>query len=327
MACLGPATVTNESQTQVNECALAALARPDTGRSAIRNCIRSPCTRNSVGLARRLQFGSACCATIAYLRRRECGRCSFPRYCWRLFLSVVVWFGRTSWWWTMPTPPYKSLAAGRQTARALGFYGGDYLFRIPGDGTSRVTWPFPSTGGPGLYAVFARWSSGQNRTTAASYVITSSTGAATVRVNQRIAAQWHSLGTYTFAPNRGLGVTLSDRADGVVVADAILWVGPIGAADASIGPEAVASARDLQRSVDAGDEPWRLDPLEAARADGVGLGLAASDSFQLVSVKAGVARVRAQDGSVSYDIRVVQPARLGPTGIWAVERVSRTPAP
>ena len=209
-----------------------------------------------------------------------------------------------------------------------GFYGGDYLFRIPGDGTSRVTWPFPSTGGPGLYAMFARWSSGHNRTTAASYVIASSTGAATVRVNQRIdGAQWNSLGTYTFAPNRGQGVTLSDRADGVVVADAMLWVGPIVAADASIGPAAVASARDLQRSVDAGDEPWRLDPLEAARADGVGLGLAASDSFQLVSAKDGVARVRAQDGSVSYDIRVVQPARLGPTGIWMVERVSRTPAP
>jgi hypothetical protein len=208
-----------------------------------------------------------------------------------------------------------------------GFYGGDYLFHVPGDGTSRVTWPFPATGAPGLYTVFARWSSGQNRTTAASYVITSNQGAAEVRVNQRIGgAQWHALGAYTFGPNQGQGVTLSDRAGGVVVADAMVWVGPEGAVDASIGPEAVTSARDLQRSVDEGDEPWRLDPLQAARADGVGLGLAASDSFQLVSVGAGAARVRAQHGSVSYDIRVVQPARLGPTGIWVVERVSRTPA-
>jgi hypothetical protein len=215
----------------------------------------------------------------------------------------------------------------RSNSMTHGFYGGDYLFHVPGDGTSRVTWPFPVTGTPGLYTVFARWSSGQNRTTAASYVITSNKGAAEVRVNQRIGgAQWHALGTYMFAPNQGQAVTLSDRGDGVVVADAMVWVAPAGAADASIGPEAVTSARDLQRSVDEGDEPWRLDPLQAARADGIGLGLATSDSFQLVSVGAGVARVRAQHGSVSYDIRVVQPARFSPTGIWVVERVSRTPA-
>jgi hypothetical protein len=208
-----------------------------------------------------------------------------------------------------------------------GFYGGDYLFHVPGDGTSHVTWSFPAAGASGPYAVFARWSSGQNRTTGATYVIASSTGTADVHVNQRIGgSRWHALSTYAFTPNRGQGVTLSDRADGVVVADAVVWVGPIGAADASIGPEAVASAHALQRSVDAGDEPWRLDPLESARADTVALGLSASNSFQLLSVENGVARVRAQDGSVTYEIRLVQPTRLGPTGIWVVDRVSRTPA-
>ena len=208
-----------------------------------------------------------------------------------------------------------------------GFYGGDYLFHVPGDGASRVTWPFPAAGASGPYAVFARWSSGQNRTTGATYVIASSTGTADVHVNQRIGGtRWHALGTYTFRPNRGQGVTLSDRADGVVVADAVVWVGPIGAADASIGPEAVASAHALQRSVDAGDEPWRLDPLESARADAVALGLSPSDSFQLLSVETGIARVQAQDGSVTYDIRLVQPTRLGPTGIWVVDKVSRTTA-
>jgi hypothetical protein len=217
--------------------------------------------------------------------------------------------------------------AWQANSTSPGFYGGDYLFHVPGDSTSSVTWPFPNTAVPGTYAVFARWTSGQNRTTVATYVISSGTGRTDVQMNQRLGgARWHPLGTYRFGPNRGQGVSLSDRADGVVVADALVWVGPVGAANVSIGPEALASAHELQRSVDAGDEPWRLDPLESARADAVALGLPASNSFQLLSVQAGEARVRAQDGRVSYDIRVVQPARLGPTGIWVVDRVSRTPA-
>jgi len=215
----------------------------------------------------------------------------------------------------------------RSNGTTPGFYGGDYLFHLPGDSTSSVTWPFPSVGKPGPYAVFARWSSGGNRTTTATYAIASRTGTVDVHMNQRIGGgQWHALGTYAFGPNRRQGVTLSDRPDGVVVADAIVWVGPIGAADASIGPEAVSSARALQRSVDEGDEPWRLDPLESARADAVALGLSASASFRLRSVEDSVARVRAQDGRVTYDIHVVQPERLGPTGIWVVESVSRTGA-
>jgi hypothetical protein len=185
----------------------------------------------------------------------------------------------------------------------------------------------PAAGTSGPYTVFARWSSGQNPATGATYVITSSTGTADVHVSQRIGgARWHALGTHTFVPNRGQGVSLSDRADNVVVADAVVWVGPIGAVDASIGPEAVASAHALQGSVDAGDEPWRLDPLESARAEAIALGLSASDSLQLLSVETGVARVRAQDGSVTYAIRLVQPIRFGPTGIWVVDKVSRTTA-
>ncbi len=218
---------------------------------------------------------------------------------------------------------------GRWQANSVspGFYGGDYLFHLRGDGASTVTWTFPATGVPGRYAVFARWSSGPNRTSEATYIVISDTDKARVRVSQRTGGgQWYGLGSYTFRPNARQGVTLSDRADGVVVADAIVWVGPLGAGDVGIRPADVASARQLQRAVDAGDEPWRLDPLEAARADAVALGLSATDPFQLVSADAGVARVRAHHGQASYDIRVVQPARLGPTGIWVVERVSRIPA-
>ena len=106
---------------------------------------------------------------------------------------------------------------GRWQANSVspGFYGGDYLFHLRGDGASTVTWTFPATGVPGRYAVFARWSSGPNRTSEATYIVISDTDKARVRVSQRTGGgQWYGLGSYTFRPNARQGVTLLDRADG-----------------------------------------------------------------------------------------------------------------
>src|SRR2546430_2558317 len=52
-----------------------------------------------------------------------------------------------------------------------GFLGADYLFRVPGDGSSSVFWPFPGSDA-GKYEVFARWSAGPNRATNATYEVT-----------------------------------------------------------------------------------------------------------------------------------------------------------
>jgi hypothetical protein len=207
-----------------------------------------------------------------------------------------------------------------------GFYGGDYLFKVPGSGASLVRWPFPHAGAPGPYAVFARWTSGPNRASVVTYQVTSVEGTASVRRDQRTGGgQWYALGTYTFQPNQGQGVSLSDRADGVVVADAVIWVGPLDAGDTGLQPAQVAAANQLQRTVDEGDQPWRMDPLAVARADGVALGLSASDTFELLEVGAGVAKVRAQHASARYIIDLAQPARLGSTGIWVVVKVTRSP--
>jgi N-acetylmuramoyl-L-alanine amidase len=106
-----------------------------------------------------------------------------------------------------------------------GFYGADYLFRVAGTGVYSVTWPFPSTGTAGRYQVFARWTSGPNRASNASFQITSSGGSTTVTENQqRNGGSWQLLGTFDFQPNKKQGVSLSDKADGTVVADAIRWV-------------------------------------------------------------------------------------------------------
>jgi N-acetylmuramoyl-L-alanine amidase len=125
---------------------------------------------------------------------------------------------------------------GKWTANKTtpGFYGGDYLFRTPGDGTSSVTWPFPSRSPAGQYTVFAQWSAGPNRADNTSYQINSASGATTVSVNQKTnGGGWQQLGSFQFQPNKGQGVSVSDKADGVVVADAIRFVGPQAATDTS----------------------------------------------------------------------------------------------
>ena len=73
------------------------------------------------------------------------------------------------------------------TKSTTGFYGGDYLFRTAGDGSASVTWPFPSSGAAGRYAVFAQWSGGPNRASNATYQVTSAAGAANVAKHVDVA--------------------------------------------------------------------------------------------------------------------------------------------
>ncbi len=115
------------------------------------------------------------------------------------------------------------------TTTTGGFQGNDYLFRTPGDGKSSVTWPFPG-GAAGRFEVFARWSSGPNRATNATYQVTSNAGTSSVTQNQKTnGGTWQSLGQFDLQPGKGQGVTITDKADGVVVADAIRFVGPTDA--------------------------------------------------------------------------------------------------
>jgi hypothetical protein len=210
--------------------------------------------------------------------------------------------------------------ASRATA---GFYGDGYLFRVAGNGRTTVRWPFPAGTEPGRYAVLARWSSGPNRATAAPHQIMHAGGTTTMRVDQRAGGgRWHVLGTYAFRPGPVHGVALSDNADGVVIADAIAWVGPLARPD-GVRLTDGADAQPLQQAVDDGDQPWLLDPLEVARADAVALGLSAGDPLELVNRQPGVARVRAGHAGATYDIHLIQPARLGPTGIWVVDSIRR----
>lgn len=117
-----------------------------------------------------------------------------------------------------------------RTQTTPGFYGADYLFRKAGDGSSSVTYPFPSSSPAGKYTVFAQWTSGPNRASNATYQIKSNSGITTVSVSQKSnGGSFQPLGTFDFRPEKRQGVTLSDKADGVVVADAIRFVDSTGA--------------------------------------------------------------------------------------------------
>src|SRR5205814_7934416 len=114
-----------------------------------------------------------------------------------------------------------------ETALTNGFNGASYLYRPASSGGATVFWPFPPTASKGHYEVFARWTSGTNRASNAPYWVSSDSGTTSITRNQQSnGGSWQSLGTFDFAPGKQQGVTLSDRSDGVVVADAIRWVGP-----------------------------------------------------------------------------------------------------
>ncbi len=218
--------------------------------------------------------------------------------------------------------PAVQLSGSWQTsATTPGFYGGGYLFHTPDHGVATVRWPFPASGVAAEYRAYARWSSGANRATAAVYEVDSQNGISRVQVNQKTGGgQWNLLGTFHFEPGANEGVTLSGEANGVVVADAIAWVGPLGS-DAASDLVDTASAQTVQHAVDAGDQPWRLDPVEVARADTAAFGFSPADPMQLIDREIGSAHVRAQHAGNTYDIQLIQPARLGSSGVWVVTSV------
>ena len=98
-------------------------------------------------------------------------------------------------------------------------------------------------------------------------------------INARRAAGGTCLEGTCRQPGEGHSVSLSDAVHGVVIADAISWVGPLTTNNMNIELGKMTTASQLQRTIDEGDQRWRLDPLETARADAVALGVSPNASF------------------------------------------------
>ncbi len=116
----------------------------------------------------------------------------------------------------------------------LGFEG-DLHYSFKGTGLDVASWVFTVT--PGRYQVAATWAAHPNRATNAPYTVyDGATSLQTVQVNQRAApndfsdqgAAWETLGTFDIM-NDTLMVTLSDNANGLLIADAVRieWVGKL----------------------------------------------------------------------------------------------------
>jgi hypothetical protein len=87
-----------------------------------------------------------------------------------------------------------------------------------------ATWT-PAIPADGSYQVYARWVAAGSHASNAPYTIKHSAGSATVLVNQRVnGGQWILLGTYTFSAGTAGTVTLTDKANGTVIADAVKLV-------------------------------------------------------------------------------------------------------
>jgi len=77
----------------------------------------------------------------------------------------------------------------------------------------------------GRYEVFALWTQGSNRATAAPYKIHHVGGTKTVRVNQRKnGGKWNNLGVYTFSKDTPTVISISNDSKQYVFADVIKLV-------------------------------------------------------------------------------------------------------
>ncbi len=94
----------------------------------------------------------------------------------------------------------------------------------PAHPTDRFIWALPVTTTQ-TYDVYARWPADPTHATNAPYTVHYAGGTTSVTMNQtQNGGDWNLLGTFTLDPALNPKVVLSDQANGVVVADAVLVV-------------------------------------------------------------------------------------------------------
>jgi hypothetical protein len=168
-----------------------------------------------------------------------------------------------------------------------GAYGGDYRFNAAGSGSDRSKWTFTDLL-DGHHEVLASWTAHSNRATDAPFTLDGGVQQATVRKNQEVAPNdeqepqagvWFELLDTIYVDSGTLTVTLTDDADGYVIADAV-WVRSVSPLQVAEGPVSPAENTALHSETE-------LQPIvAAARAEWVELGLAADliDNFERVEI-------------------------------------------
>lgn len=107
------------------------------------------------------------------------------------------------------------------STNANGYFGHDYHAHPPGDGTAHFTWKF-RVKQPGIYKVYVNYAAAFDRASNAPFTVTDSKGETTVRVDQRReGGQWVHIGDFKYNKGDSAKISLSNHADGSVIADAI----------------------------------------------------------------------------------------------------------
>ncbi len=90
----------------------------------------------------------------------------------------------------------------------------------------------------------------------------------------------------------------------------------------------MADLETIQTSVDNGSQPWRLDPIMVASADGVQYGFSIEDTYRLSMEPTigegsgtGEAEVEVDHGSKTYVIQLIQSVKTGDDGVWAINSI------
>ena len=87
----------------------------------------------------------------------------------------------------------------------------------------------------------------------------------------------------------------------------------------------MADVANVQAGVDAGGQPWRLDPLQLAQGDAIGYGfiLADANNFTIISqaASAGTASIAAKHNGKSYEIDVIKPTP-GDGKVYVISKIA-----
>lgn len=111
------------------------------------------------------------------------------------------------------------------TDQANGYVIADAVMMVPTDAAGNTATWTPNVAQAGSYEVYARWTSHANRATNATYTVTHASGSTAVPVDQQQnGGVWNLLGTFNLSPGTAHRVTLTDEANGYVIADAVRLV-------------------------------------------------------------------------------------------------------
>ncbi len=160
-----------------------------------------------------------------------------------------------------------SLVGTWATGYIVGAQSYSYRSHAAGGGANSFQWQ-PVAATTGTYHVYARWAPGSNLASNAPYTIATASGNVTVTVDQQQNdGQWNLLGDYFFNAGQTAAITLTDNANGMVIADAVKIVPVDAATTYNIHTDQLNTPRAISDSTNKVVWRWDSDPFGTTAAN------------------------------------------------------------